>query len=197
MVLSFDRQLTYHCLLHLFLVCAQPTKAEMKELFYNYPKKFKASTQHAESYYVLQKDLYAVHGEVPAVCKAAIIASIEDGKIVVCKGNPNELPPSVDHSTLTPVYTLGGNGLLAVPTGLILIRYTDNIVAISRKQAIQSIGYIIDQPLAYAPQAAWLKAANGAAWILFLLNLTACLSTNLNNLDIRRMLICEDFTKHL
>lgn len=161
----------------------------MKELFYNYPKKFKASTQHAESYYVLQKDLYAVHGEVPAVCKAAIIASIEDGKIVVCKGNPNELPPSVDRSTLTPVYALGGNGLLAVPTGLILIRYTDNIVAISRKQAIQSIGYIIDQPLAYAPQAAWLKAANGD--IAFALNNTSQLEAQTDVENVEPQMLME------
>jgi hypothetical protein len=139
----------------------------MNELFSSYPKKIKASTQHADRYYVLQEGLYAVHGEIPTECKAHVVNSIEEGKVVICKGYPDELPASVDRNTLTPVYALGANGPLAVPTGLILIRYTDNTVAVSRKQEIKSIGYIIDQQPAYAPQALWLKAANSdIAWAL-------------------------------
>ena len=133
----------------------------MKEQFSNYPKKIKASTQHAENYYVLKNGLYAVHGDVPPPCKAAIVVSIEEGKIAICKGNPDELPPSVDRNTITPVYALASSGPLAVPTGLILVRYTDNITAISQQQALQRIGYIIDQELHYVPQALWVKSANG------------------------------------
>jgi len=133
----------------------------MKEMFSDYPEKFKASTQHAEIYYVLQEGMYAVHGEISPVVKEAILVSLEEGKIVICKGNPDELPPSVDRNTLTPVYALEPNGPLAVPTGLILIRYADSVIAVSRKKTLQRIGYIIDQELAYAPQALWLKSADG------------------------------------
>lgn len=133
----------------------------MKELFSNYPKKIKASMQHADHYYVLQKEVYAVHGEVPPPCKAAIIVTVEEGKIVICKGNPDDLPPSVDRNTITPVYALEPSGPLAVPTGLILVRYADNITAVSQKQALLRIGYIIDQELAYTPQAIWVKSTNG------------------------------------
>ena len=136
------------------------TKAAMKALFSDYPKKFKASTQHAESHYILQEGLFAIHGEVPLACKGAIVATIEEGKTIICKGNPDELPASINRNVFTPVYALETNGPLAVPTGLILIRYADNVIAASQKNAIQRIGYIIDQELPYAPQALWLKSAN-------------------------------------
>lgn len=161
----------------------------MKELFSNYPKRFKASTQHPESGYVLQKGFYAVHGEIPPFCKAAIVAVIEEGKIVICKGNPDELPPSVDRNMLMPVYALELNGLLAVPTGLILIRYTDNVAAASRKQAIERIGYIIDQELAYAPQALWLKSANGDT--VFALNNASLLEAQENVENVEPQMLMQ------
>ena len=132
----------------------------MLKPFSNYPEKFKASTQHAGSYYVLQEGLYAIHGDVPISCKGAIVVTVEENKTVICKGNPDDLPPSTNQDTLRPVYALATNGPFAVPTGLILIRYADNVSAVSRKNVIQRIGYIIDQELPYAPQALWLKSAN-------------------------------------
>jgi hypothetical protein len=138
-----------------------PLKPAMKELFSNYPKKIKASMQHAENCYVLQKGLYAVHGTMPLPCKAATMVTIEEGKLVICKGNPDELPPSVDRNTITPVYALESSGPLVVPTGLILVRFAQNITAVSQKEALQRIGYIIDQELAYASHALWVKSANG------------------------------------
>ena len=140
----------------------------MTELFANYPKKFKVSTQHAEDYYLLQKGIYAIHGEIPAPCKSAVVATIEEGKLVICKGIPDELPPSVDRNTICPVYALQSSGPLAVPSGRILVRFADNITAVSHKEAFQRIGYIIDQELSYAPQALWVKSANGN--IAFALN---------------------------
>ena len=140
----------------------------MGELFSHYPVKIKASTQHAEKYFVIQNSLYAVHGEIPPPCKAAIMVVIEEGKIVVCKGNPDELPPSVDPGAITPVYSLQPSGPLAVPTGRILVRFADGILAVSRRHAIQRIGYIIDQELHYVPHALWVKSTNGD--IAFALN---------------------------
>ena len=145
----------------------------MKEVFANYPKKIKASTQHAENYYLFQTGVYAVHGEVPPPCQAAVMVTIEEGNVVICKGNPDELPPSIDRNALTPVYALQSSGPLAVPTGLVFIRFANNITAVNQKKALKSIGYIIDQELAYAPQALWLKPANGD--IAFALNNVAAL----------------------
>ncbi len=133
----------------------------MKDRFSNYPNTIKASTQHAEHLYVLQTGIYAVHGEAPPRCKERVLFTVEEGKIVICKGNPDELPPSVNRNTITPVYSLEPSGLLAVPTGLILVRFADNIRAANQKDAVQRIGYIIDQELPYAPQAIWVKPANG------------------------------------
>ena len=147
-------------LLHLIYIRLQQLKSAMKELFSNYPKKFKVSTQRPDTYYVLQKGLYAVHGDVPSPCKAAIMVTIEEGRTVVCRGNPDELPPSVDRNIITPVYALSSSGPLAVPTGLVLVRFADNITAINHKNALQRIGYIIDQELAYAPQALWVKSSD-------------------------------------
>jgi hypothetical protein len=145
----------------------------VKDIFTNYPKKIKASTQREDDVYVLQSDVYAVQGHVPPTCKPAIIATIEEGKTVVCQGNPDDLPSSVDRNTITPVYALEPNGPFAVPTGLILVRFADHIRAVNQKAAFQHIGYILDQELAYAPQALWIKAAN--ADIAFALNHIAML----------------------
>jgi hypothetical protein len=161
----------------------------MKELFSDYPKKIKASTQHAENYYVLQKGMYAVHGKVPPPCKAAIMVTIEEGKIVICKGKPDELPPSVDRNTITPVYALGSGGPLAVPTGLILVRYAENITAVSQKEALQRIGYIIDQELTYAPQALWVKPANRD--IAFALNNVSLLETQPHVENVEPQMLME------
>jgi hypothetical protein len=161
----------------------------MKEMFSNYPKKIKASTQHAETYYVMQKGLYAVQGEVPPPCKAATMVTIEEGKIVICKGNPDELPPSVDRNTITPVYALEPSSPLAVPTGLVLIRFADNIIAVDQKQAFQRIGYIIDQELAYVPYALWLKSADGS--IAFALNNVSLLEAQPHVENVEPQLLME------
>ncbi len=132
----------------------------MKELFSGYPEKLKASKQRAAQRYRLKKGVYAVHGKVPPPCKPGVMAIMEEGKLAVCKGNPGELPSSVDRNAITAVYAESG-GPLAVPTGRILIRFEDGVTAVSQKEALQRIGYIIDQELAYAPQALWVKSVTG------------------------------------
>ena len=165
----------------------------MKELFSNYPKTIKASMQHAENYYVLQAGLYAVQGDIPQPCKAAIIVTIEEGRVVICKGTPDALPPSVDRNTITPVYALESGGPLAVPTGRILVRFTDNVTAVSRKEAFQRIGYIIDQELSFVPEALWVKSTNGD--IAFALNNVAQLEAQPNVENVEPQMLMESLRR--
>jgi len=141
----------------------------MNKLFANYPAKLTISTigteankssKSVDTTYELQEDFYAIQGDVPAVCQAAIMIVIEEGKTTICTGNPDELPSSVNLNTLAPVYALLSNGPLAVPTGRILVRFQESITARNQKKELQGIGYIIDQELEYAPQAAWVRAEN-------------------------------------
>jgi hypothetical protein len=87
------------------------------------------------------------------------------------------------------VYALEPSGPLAVPTGLVLIRFADNIIAVDQKQALQRIGYIIDQELAYVPYALWLKSADGN--IAFALNNVSLLEAQPHVENVEPQLLME------
>jgi hypothetical protein len=58
---------------------------------------------------------------------------------------------------ITPVYALEPNGPFAVPTGLVFVRFKEEIKAEAQYQALASTGYtIIDIPL-YAHYSAWVR----------------------------------------
>ncbi len=60
-----------------------------------------------------------------------------------------------------PTYELPGGGGPATPTGRILVRFADPAALAARRQDIESAGFKIEEVLAYAPQAAWVRAASG------------------------------------
>jgi hypothetical protein len=116
--------------------------------------------------YELADDCYAVHGVAGSpVAKKAILV-LEDGSVAVFRGQPpasatagagaRAQPPRIG-----PVYASAPGGGLAVPTGRILVRFSPGTLAEERRADLRGAGFEIEKVLAYAPEAAWVRATSG------------------------------------
>ena len=66
-------------------------------------------------------------------------------------------------STEAPLYVLSSGGQPARPTGRVLVRFADPAALARHRKDIEAAGYVIEEILSYAPQAAWVRAASGKA----------------------------------
>ena len=126
----------------------------MEDFYSRYPSRVGAGTQRSGSGFSLKHGYYATHGSQADVAQDAEMV-FDDGAIAVFKGEPPETREL--HSSIGPVYELGPGGSLAIPTGLVFIRFRDGIDAASRQQEIERAGYELKERITYAPNAAWLK----------------------------------------
>ncbi len=107
--------------------------------------------------YTRKPGYYAIHYNQPKTLVTGAILQLNDGKIAVFPGEPNQS----EQGTLSPIYTLQPNGSLAVPTGLVFIRFAEGVDVKSQREVINRAGYEIAQKLLYAPHTAWLRAQSG------------------------------------
>jgi hypothetical protein len=150
--------------------------AENRNPFQNFPTSLKQSTQNPNAVYSLLTEYYSVKGVPKPEARSASASaqheppvqtlSGDDGlTIQIYKGVPartrSTAGASDRASTITPVYSTGASGSLAVPTGRILVRFDDDVNADSKKAELKKAGYKIAQILSYAPNAAWLEASSG------------------------------------
>lgn len=151
--------------IELFLVVEQlqvyspPLIAEVrfqKDYFSKYPQQIRVGNRSAVSYN-RQLGYYAVHYNRPGTEAPGAVLQLNDGAIAVFQGEPDE--PKTD--TLSPIYALQPDGSLAVPTGLVFIRFVEGVDVESHHEAIKQAGYVVAQSLSYAPHAAWLRAHSG------------------------------------
>lgn len=150
--------------IELFLVAEQlqvyspPLIAEVrfqKDYFSEYPQQIHVG-QSAVSYN-RQLGYYAVHYKQPGIESPGAVLQLNDGAIAVFQGEPDQ--PKTD--TLSPIYALQTDGSLAVPTGLVFIRFVEEVDVESQRGALKQAGYAVAQSLSYAPHAAWLRAQSG------------------------------------
>lgn len=142
----------------LLLAHSLPPIAEVRfspDYFSAYPQQISIG-KDAPVLYSRQPGYYAVHSQQPRAIASNAALVLNEGKIAVFAGEPK--PTTTD--TVSPVYTLTG-GSLAVPTGLVFIRFAENVDVESQQAAINQAGYEVAQKLAYAPNAAWLRAKSG------------------------------------
>ena len=116
--------------------------------------------QNPDSLYVLLPGYYAVHNRPPGTPSPGAVFLLNDGAIAVFQGKPETGAPA-SAANLSPVYRLHPEGPLAVPTGLVLVRFGEGVVAETRREELARAGYEIEESLAYAPQAAWVRARSG------------------------------------
>lgn len=150
--------------IELFLIVEQlqvyspPLTAEVrfqKDYFSEYPQQIRVGNQSAVLYN-RQLGYYAVHYNQPGTEALGAVLQLNDGAIAVFQGEPDQ--PKTD--TLSPIYALQPDGSLAVPTGLVFIRFVEGVDVESHREAIKQAGYVA-QSLSYAPHAAWLRAQSG------------------------------------
>jgi hypothetical protein len=129
---------------------------ETIHLFSEFPERIHASTERPHLLYNRLPDHYAIHGPLPAQLAQSVLLYLHDQSIAVCRGTDQQLMQAKDLA-ITPVYALEPNGPFAVPTGLVFVRFKEEIKAETQYQALASAGFtIIDIPL-YAPYSAWVR----------------------------------------
>jgi hypothetical protein len=158
----------------LFLVVEQspiytpPLMAEVRfqnDYFSEYPQQIRARTDQPAVSYRRKSGYYAVHYQQPGTVAPGAVLELNDGAIAVFPGEPDEpqnaLQLASTAGTVSAIYTLPSDNLLAIPTGLVFIRFAEGVKVELRQDAIAQAGYEVTESLFYAPQAAWLKARSG------------------------------------
>jgi hypothetical protein len=129
------------------------------DYFAKYPQQMRVSSERATLLYCRQPGYYGIHYEHPDPVVPDAILQLNEGAIAVFQGEPDEGMTAL--GSLSPIYALQSEGSLAVPTGLVFIRFQERVEVKSRSSAIQQAGYAIAQTPSYAPHAAWLRARSG------------------------------------
>jgi len=105
-------------------------------------------------------DHHAVHRRVSGAAAARAVLVLEGGRIAVFRAAAG-MPRAGSGKALGPVYRLEPGGALAVPTGLVLVRFREGASARESSADIARAGYRIASVLEYAPHAAWVRTAKG------------------------------------
>lgn len=136
-----------------------------KNYFSEYPQQIRFGTEQSTVLYSRKPGYYAVHYKQPGTVAPGAVLQLNDGAIAVFQGEPDESENAIrlasTTGTLGPIYTLQADGTLAVPTGLVFIRFVEGVEVESHREVIKQAGYEIAQSLSYAPHAAWLRAQSG------------------------------------
>ncbi len=157
-----------------------------KDYFSDYPEQIRVGSDAYDGLrlrttvsYTRKPGYYAIHYKQPQSVATGAILVLNDGAMstmvteqsrsrsvsqrsagyayAVFPGEPNES----EQETVSPIYTLEPNGSLAVPTGLVFIRFAEGINVESQHEVINRAGYEVAQSLPYAPHTAWLRAQSG------------------------------------
>jgi hypothetical protein len=128
---------------------------DVKQLLASVPKVLPHSRQRPELQYELADDLIATpatghhSGALPPVPGGMAVRAVEEG------GVPEATP-------IMPVYRRGAAGGVVVPTGRVLVRFSEGDSAEAHRDELAAAGYDLDEVLSYAPQAGWARAASGS-----------------------------------
>ncbi len=126
--------------------------------FPNYPRQLSQSQKQDGKPFRLQEDTYAVHGREPGSPPKDALFTLKGGDIAVHRGDP--AAAAAKGRQVGPVYALP-EGPLAVPTGLLFIRFKEGTAAAERRGEIERSGYEIVKIPGYAPHAAWVRSRDG------------------------------------
>jgi hypothetical protein len=126
-----------------------------------YPQQVRFSTERSDVHYE-RSTAYALHYSQPDSAPPEALMSMEDGTIAIFPQDSQPVSRSPD-ATLTPVYTLEPGNVMAVPTGLVLVRFQKGTIAADHHADLQEAGYAIESSPPYAPHTAWLRSSGSIA----------------------------------
>ena len=109
-------------------------------------------------HYVQQSGYYALHNLQSETEASGAVTTLNDGMIAIFSGTPQTSRSSAPDVVISPVYALQPGGSLAVPTGLVFLRFKEGVAATSKQADIQAAGYTIDNIPPYAPHTAWVRS---------------------------------------
>lgn len=131
---------------------------DVRALLTSAPAELRHSSTQPDPAYTLADDLIATHGAEPG--GEGLALSHEGGNIAIAPAGAGAHDLS-DAATVGPVYRAAHEGGVAVPTGRALVRFGDDDEAERHRDELAAAGFDLEQPLSYAPQAAWVRASSG------------------------------------
>ncbi len=124
-------------------------------------QEFSVATSPGPTRYLLADEYIAIPKSAAVASQLEIECYFEEEDICVCRTAPGEESGSLESGDFGPVYQIGEGGPLAVPTGRVFVRFDERTPLASRREDIERTGFVIQQPLSYAPQAGWLTPQSG------------------------------------
>jgi hypothetical protein len=120
------------------------------------PARLRIGPEPPARVYLRQDGYYALHGCMPGEPVTGAELTLKRGAIAVFRASP---PPGVA-DRVGPVYAIAG-GPLAVPTGLVFVRFTNDTRAADQRPALEQAGFEVVQLPGYAPHACWVRPRAG------------------------------------
>jgi len=125
-----------------------------------YPARLRHSTEHAQREYGRAADLYArttgSDGRPTAALPERSLLTDDGQRLAVYRCAPGTAPPGAQ-----AVYVEPASGQWMVPSGRVFVRFAATVNADSQRPQLLQAGYRVSAVPSYAPQAAWLEAADG------------------------------------
>jgi hypothetical protein len=104
--------------------------------------------------YELDDQMVAIHG---ALGQKSGVLTFESDEIVVQSVDDTEALSEGD--AVGPVYRRVPGGGITVPTGRVLVEFSDADEARSHHEDLTRMGFIVETSLSYAPQAVWVRGS--------------------------------------
>lgn len=136
--------------------------------FASYPQQLSSGTATAVTYrqlpgyYAVNFDASSDRSRAVQSAGALLVLRHEAGAIALFEGLPSRRrggARELSGQTVIPVY--GADGVMAVPTGQVFVRFGAGTDARDRASDLAAVGYDISRVLDFAPQGAWVMAQSG------------------------------------
>jgi len=125
----------------------------------NYPAQLEVrSKEGAVARYELAPEFYASSAGKPLSATDRLVTQLDEN-ISVFEGAAPKGDAAADK--IFPVYRAQPSGAFAVPTGRVWVRFPEGMKAEGQQEAMKKLGFSIEESPAWAPHAAWVRAASG------------------------------------
>jgi hypothetical protein len=127
----------------------------------SFPQELSVETAHGTMRYRLADDFYVVPGTDVGRGQSDVAFYLEEEQLAVCRRQAGDAARASPNEGIGPVYRLGNQGPLAVPTGKVFVRFSERESFADHREDMEQAGFRIIQTLSHAPQAGWVEASSG------------------------------------
>lgn len=124
----------------------------------NYPARLEVrSNEGAVARYDLAPEFYASSAG-PLSADDPLVARLDENMAVFEGAAPIG---DAEADKIFPVYRAQPSGAFAVPTGRVWVRFAEGVKAEGQQEAMEKLGFSLEESPGWAPQAAWVRASSG------------------------------------